>query len=174
MNVVKVNDLAKGENMTALDQAVTKNEADITSLRTAMTTNTAVNTALTDAKVDVSTVVAADVGSGDGELTVFAALGLLTSVPAAESWRGFYLKLLQRRALTRPVGHLLPCEVAREKAIISKGFAFSRPKDGRRWTKAGMGFGRRQNCLRLSPSPMSEANGIDTEPPESATQKLFG
>jgi hypothetical protein len=70
VNVVKVNDLAKGENMTALDQAVTKNEADITSLRTAMTTNTAVNTALTDAKVDVSTVVAADI-SGDGELTVF-------------------------------------------------------------------------------------------------------
>jgi hypothetical protein len=70
VNVVKVSDLAKGENMTALDQAVTKNEGDITSLRTAMTANTAVNTALTDAKVDVSTVVAADI-SGDGELTVF-------------------------------------------------------------------------------------------------------
>jgi hypothetical protein len=70
VNVVKVNDLAKGENMTALDQAVTKNEGDITSLRTAMTANTAVNTALTDAKVDVSTIVAADI-SGDGELTVF-------------------------------------------------------------------------------------------------------
>jgi hypothetical protein len=70
VNVVKVSDLAKGENMTALDQAVTKNEGDITSLRTAMTANTAVNTALTDAKVDVSTIVAADI-SGDGELTVF-------------------------------------------------------------------------------------------------------
>jgi hypothetical protein len=70
INVVKVNDLAKGENMTALDQAVTKNEGDITSLRSAMTANTAVNTALTDAKVDVSTVVAADI-SGDGQLTVF-------------------------------------------------------------------------------------------------------
>jgi hypothetical protein len=70
VNVVQVSDLAKGENMTALDQAVTKNEGDITSLRTAMTANTAVNTALTDAKVDVSTVVAADI-SGDGELTVF-------------------------------------------------------------------------------------------------------
>lgn len=70
VNVVNVSDLAKGENMTALDQAVTKNEGDITSLRTAMTANTAVNTALTDAKVDVSTVVAADI-SGDGELTVF-------------------------------------------------------------------------------------------------------
>src|SRR5687768_13200037 len=64
VNVVNVSDLAKGENMTALDQAVTKNEGDISSLRTAMTANTAVNTALTDAKVDVSTVVAADI-SGD-------------------------------------------------------------------------------------------------------------
>ncbi len=71
INVVKVNDLAKGENMAALDQAVTKNEGDISSLRSAMTANTAVNTAFTDAKVDVATVVAADILSGDGELTVF-------------------------------------------------------------------------------------------------------
>jgi hypothetical protein len=70
VNVVKVNDLAKGENMTALDNAVTKNEADITSLRSAMTTNTTVNTALTNANVDVAAVVAADVGS-DGVLTVY-------------------------------------------------------------------------------------------------------
>jgi hypothetical protein len=70
VNVVKVNDLAKGENMTALDNAVTKNEADITSLRTALTANTAVNTALTQANVDVAAVVAADVGS-DGVLTVY-------------------------------------------------------------------------------------------------------
>ena len=32
--------------MTALDNAVTKNEADITSLRSALTANTTVNTAL--------------------------------------------------------------------------------------------------------------------------------
>ena len=70
VNVVKVNDLAKGENMTALDAAVTKNNADITALRTAMTSNTTVNKALVDAKVDVSTVVAADIAN-DGILTVY-------------------------------------------------------------------------------------------------------
>ena len=70
VNVVKVNDLAKGENMTALDNAVTKNEADITSLRSALTANTTVNTALANASVDVAAVVAADVGS-DGVLTVY-------------------------------------------------------------------------------------------------------
>jgi hypothetical protein len=70
VNVVKVADLAKGENMTALDNAVTKNEADITTLRTALTTNTKVNTALADAKVNVAAVVAADVGN-DGVLTVY-------------------------------------------------------------------------------------------------------
>lgn len=70
VNVVKVNDLAKGENMTALDNAVTKNEADITSLRSALSANTTVNTALTNANVDVAAVVAADVGS-DGVLTVY-------------------------------------------------------------------------------------------------------
>jgi hypothetical protein len=70
VNVVKVTDLAKGENMTALDNAVTKNEADITTLRTALTANTTVNTALATASVDVASVVAADVGS-DGVLTVY-------------------------------------------------------------------------------------------------------
>jgi hypothetical protein len=70
VNVVKVNDLAQGENMTALDAAVTKNNADISALRSAMTANNAVNTALVDAKVDVSTVVAADIAS-DGILTVY-------------------------------------------------------------------------------------------------------
>ena len=70
VNVVKAADLAKGENMKALDEAVTKNEADITSLRTAMTTNAAVKTALTNANVDVSKVVAAEIAS-DGILTVY-------------------------------------------------------------------------------------------------------
>lgn len=70
VNVVKVADLAKGENMTALDNAVTKNEADITSLRSALTANATVNSALTNASVDVAAVVAADVGS-DGVLTVY-------------------------------------------------------------------------------------------------------
>ena len=70
VNVVKVNDLAKGENMTALDAAVKKNNLDITAQRSAMTANGVVNTALVDAKVDVSTVVAADIAS-EGILTVY-------------------------------------------------------------------------------------------------------
>ena len=70
VNVVQVNDLAKGENMKALDEAVTKNESDITSLRSALTANTAVKTALTNANVDVSKVVATDIAS-DGSLTVY-------------------------------------------------------------------------------------------------------
>ncbi len=70
VNVVKVDDLAKGENIKALDEAVSKNQSDITSLRTAMTSNTAVKTALTNANVDVSRVVATDIGS-DGTLTVY-------------------------------------------------------------------------------------------------------
>jgi hypothetical protein len=70
VNVVKVDDLAQGNNMKALDEAVTKNQSDITSLRTAMTSNSAVKTALTNAKVDVSKVVATEIGS-DGILTVY-------------------------------------------------------------------------------------------------------
>lgn len=70
VNVVKVDDLAQGENMKALDEAVTKNQSDITSLRTAMTSNTAVNTALTTNNVDVNKVVAAKI-EGDGMLTVY-------------------------------------------------------------------------------------------------------
>ena len=70
VNVVKAADLAKGENMKALDEAVTKNQTDITSLRTAMTSNAAVKTALTNANVDVSKVVAAEIAS-DGILTVY-------------------------------------------------------------------------------------------------------
>ena len=70
VNVVKADDLAKGENIKALDEAVTKNQTDISSLRTAMTTNTAVKTALTNANVDVSKVVAAEIAN-DGILTVY-------------------------------------------------------------------------------------------------------
>lgn len=70
VNVVKIADIAKGENMTALDEAVTKNEADITTLRTAMASNAAVNTALQNAGVDPQTVVAAEVGT-DNTLTVY-------------------------------------------------------------------------------------------------------
>ena len=70
VTVVKVADIAQGENMTALDNAVTKNESDILTLRTAMTTNAKVSTALQNAGVDVQSVVAADIGAGD-TLTVY-------------------------------------------------------------------------------------------------------
>ena len=70
VNVVKVGDLAQGQNMTAFDNAVTKNDADITSLRTAIDSNTAVKTALTSAGVEASAVVAAEM-SPDGGLTVY-------------------------------------------------------------------------------------------------------
>jgi hypothetical protein len=70
VNVVQVDTLAKGNNMKALDEAVSKNESDITSLRGALTANIAVSTALTNAKVDVSKVVATDIAA-DGVLTVY-------------------------------------------------------------------------------------------------------
>ena len=70
VTVVKIADIAQGENMTALDNAVTKNEADILTLRTAMTTNAKVSTALQNAGVDVQSVVAAEIGAGD-TLTVY-------------------------------------------------------------------------------------------------------
>ena len=70
VTVVKVSEIAKGENMTAFDNAVTKNEANIASLRTAMTSNTAVKSALDAQSVEVNAVVAADVGT-DGVLTVY-------------------------------------------------------------------------------------------------------
>lgn len=54
--------------MKALEEAVTKNQSDITSLRTAMTSNTAVKTALTNANVDLSKAVATEIGT-DGILT---------------------------------------------------------------------------------------------------------
>jgi TolA-binding protein len=73
VNVVKVSelpDISQGQNKTDFDAAVTKNDADITSLRTAITSNTAVNSALQKQNVDVNSVVAADVGT-DGTLTVY-------------------------------------------------------------------------------------------------------
>lgn len=70
VNVIKVGDIAKAENKSALDVAMNKNKADIATLRAALSANAAVNAALAKADVDVSTVVAADV-SGNAELTVY-------------------------------------------------------------------------------------------------------
>ena len=70
VNVVKISELTDDGNKTALDQALTKNDADIQALRTALTSNTSVNTALTQANVQVASVVAADI-TPDGAITVF-------------------------------------------------------------------------------------------------------
>jgi hypothetical protein len=70
VNVVKISELTDDGNKTALDQAVTKNDADIQALRTALTSNSAVNTALTQANVQVASVVAADI-MPDGAITVY-------------------------------------------------------------------------------------------------------
>jgi hypothetical protein len=70
VNVVKISELADDGNKSALDQALTKNDADIQALRTALTSNSAVNTALTQANVQVAAVVAADI-MPDGAITVY-------------------------------------------------------------------------------------------------------
>ena len=70
VNVVKISDIADTGNKASLDQALTKNDADITSLRSALTANTSVKTALAQQNVDVNAVVATDV-SKDGVLTVY-------------------------------------------------------------------------------------------------------
>jgi hypothetical protein len=70
VNVVRVGDLAQGNNMQALDQAVTEHQADITSLQSAITANTALKAKLDAEQVQASNVVAADV-EADGSVTVF-------------------------------------------------------------------------------------------------------
>ena len=70
VNVVKISDLAQGQDMTKFDAAVTQNNADITALQTALTAKPEINKALTDANVQVAQIVAADVDA-DGIVTVY-------------------------------------------------------------------------------------------------------
>lgn len=70
VNVVRVDDLAKGNNMQALDRAITDNQADITSLQTAISGNTALKAKLDAASIDASGVVAANI-EADGSVTVY-------------------------------------------------------------------------------------------------------
>jgi len=70
VNVVRVSDLAKGNNMQALDKAITDNQADITSLQTAISGNTALKAKLDAESIQASNVVAADVAA-DGSVTVY-------------------------------------------------------------------------------------------------------
>jgi hypothetical protein len=70
VNVVKVSDLAQGNNMQALDKAIADSQADIDSLQAAISGNTALKAKLDAEQVQASSVVAADV-EADGSVTVF-------------------------------------------------------------------------------------------------------
>ncbi len=70
VNVIRVGDLAKGNNMQALDKAITDNQADIAGLQTAISSNTALKAKLDAESVQASSVVAANV-EADGSVTVY-------------------------------------------------------------------------------------------------------
>jgi hypothetical protein len=67
---VRVSDLAKGENMQALDKAISENQADVTSLQTAIDGNAALKAKLDEESVNSADVVAANV-EADGSVTVY-------------------------------------------------------------------------------------------------------
>lgn len=70
VEVVRVGELAKGENMQAFDNAVSKNQADITSLQTAIGANAALKAKLDEQSIAASDIVAAAVAA-DGSITVY-------------------------------------------------------------------------------------------------------
>jgi len=72
VQLVNVEDLVKGNDPKALTEALTKNDADITALRTTLGANTAISGVLTANTVPLAAtdIVAADVG-GDGKVTLF-------------------------------------------------------------------------------------------------------
>ncbi|MEP9387178.1 hypothetical protein [Mesorhizobium sp. KR9-304] len=70
VNVIRVGDLAKGNNMQALDKAITDNQADITGLQNAIGANAALKAKLDAESVEASSVVAANV-EADGSVTVY-------------------------------------------------------------------------------------------------------
>lgn len=72
VQLVNVQDLLQGNNVEALEAALTKNEADVSSLRTAVSSNTTI-TPLLEAKmpkVEAKDVVATDI-SADGKVIVY-------------------------------------------------------------------------------------------------------
>jgi hypothetical protein len=70
VNVVRVGELAQGNNMQALDKAIADNQTDITSLQTAISGNTALKAKLDAEQVQAANVVAANV-EADGSVTVY-------------------------------------------------------------------------------------------------------
>jgi hypothetical protein len=69
VNVVQVDDL-KGADSSALENAISKNEDDIATLRSTIESNSTLNAALEAENVEVSDIVAAQVDAS-GSLTVF-------------------------------------------------------------------------------------------------------
>jgi hypothetical protein len=72
VQVVNVEDLTKGQDVEALNAALTKNEADVTALRTTLGTNQTITDALKAKNPDLTAadIVATDV-SADGKVTVY-------------------------------------------------------------------------------------------------------
>jgi len=70
LEVVRAVDLAKGDNMQALEKAISDNQAAISGLQAAMTANPAVKAKLDAQKVAASAILAADIAP-DGSLTVY-------------------------------------------------------------------------------------------------------
>jgi hypothetical protein len=70
LEVVRAVDLAKGEDMQALEKVITDNQAAITALQTAMTANPALKAKLDEQNIAAATILAADI-EPDGALTVY-------------------------------------------------------------------------------------------------------
>lgn len=70
VSVVKIDDLQKGNNQAAVSNAISKNAEATAELQAAIEANSALKAELEEQSVEVSSVVAAHVGTG-GQLTVF-------------------------------------------------------------------------------------------------------
>lgn len=70
VNVVRINELAKGENAAALENALTENKEQVSDLQAAVEKNTALTAELEKQQVEASSVVAAKT-EADGSVTVF-------------------------------------------------------------------------------------------------------
>lgn len=70
VNVVRVDELAQGENTTALENALTENKDEVSELQKAIEQNSALQAELEKQQVEASSVVATKT-EADGSLTVF-------------------------------------------------------------------------------------------------------
>lgn len=70
IEIVRVSDLAEGDSMNALDEALANNETSVDELRTAIEANAAVSQRLEQEQVQTEDVVAAETSAG-GSLTLY-------------------------------------------------------------------------------------------------------